>query len=170
MVGGHHAFVESRTWAGELDAAPERDLLTRLGARYLAGHAPADARDLAKWAGIPISAAQTALADVPVPQTAGPRAVEPRLLGAFDPLLHGWASREALLAGHRGVVTSNGIFRPVVLVDGRVVGTWALPDGIPAIRLTNPVSRRLETLLLEEAADVLRFLGLPARPARITSA
>ena len=39
-----------------------------------------------------------------------------RLLGAFDPLLLGWASRELFLAPGGPVITSNGLFRPFVLV------------------------------------------------------
>src|SRR5450755_3593284 len=31
----------------------------------------------------------------------------PRLLGSFDPVLHGWASREPILGAHQGIVTVN---------------------------------------------------------------
>src|SRR5665811_2097592 len=48
----------------------------------------------------------------------------PKLLGGFDPLLHGWVDREPVLGGNRTIVTTNGIFRPFALVGGRAVGTW----------------------------------------------
>jgi hypothetical protein len=86
------------------------------------------------------------------------------LLGPFDPLLHGWASRHAVVGGHAAVVTTNGLFRPVALVNGRVVATWALSAGaltITALERTPPAAT---DALVRDAADVLRFLGLPARP------
>jgi hypothetical protein len=54
----------------------------------------------------------------------------PRLLGAFDPVLLGWRSREALLdVNHQRIVTVNGIFRPFALVKGRAVATWTIAAG-----------------------------------------
>ena len=94
----------------------------------------------------------------------GPEPVEaplppPRLLGAFDPLLHGWTDRTPVTGDHGGVVTSNGIFRPIALVEGRAVATWTLPRGhvelAPFGRLSAPVRHALAA----EAADVRRFLA-----------
>ena len=43
--------------------AADRDrALRELAVRYLAGHGPADARDLAKWAGLPLRDARAGLA------------------------------------------------------------------------------------------------------------
>ena len=53
----------------------------------------------------------------------------PRLLGAFDPLLLGWTSREDVVGPHKLLVTNNGIFRPFALVGGRAVATWQLAGG-----------------------------------------
>ena len=50
----------------------------------------------------------------------------PRLLGPFDPVLLGWRSREDIVGAHRGIVTTNGLFRPFALVDGRAAGIWSL--------------------------------------------
>jgi hypothetical protein len=85
----------------------------------------------------------------------------PRLLGAFDPILHGWASREPFVGRHQGVVTSNGVFRPVALVDGRVVATWGLADGTVTIRALERIEPKALRALRADADAVLRFLGLP---------
>jgi len=54
MVDAHHAHVLVRDWFGA-SAPVDRDLaLAELARRYLAGHGPADERDLAKWAGLPL--------------------------------------------------------------------------------------------------------------------
>ena len=150
--------------------------LATLVRRYLSGHAPARPEDLAKWAGIPLGEARAgfgaiddelvqvgeglialgALADAPLPT--------PRLLGPFDPIMHGWISREPFVGRHSGVVTTNGIFRPVALVEGRVVATWGLPGGQPTISPLEPLSARPRRALSDDGADVQRFLGLPQRP------
>ena len=85
----------------------------------------------------------------------------------FDPVLHGWADRTFLTGPHAAVVTSNGMFRAVTLVDGCVAGVWTLPGGVvtltPLRRLGPPVLAALEA----EAVDVVRFLGLLEKPMRV---
>jgi hypothetical protein len=91
------------------------------------------------------------------------RLPSPRLLGAFDPLLHGWKDRSPVVGSHRGVVTVNGIFRPTALVGGRVVGRWGLAGGRVGLELLEAVGRKDLRALERDAAAVLTYLGLPAR-------
>jgi hypothetical protein len=167
MAGKEHAFVAAHDWLGE-EAAPEqvgafdRDAaLGELARRYLVGHGPATDADLARWAGLPLRDARAGLKAIsrrivdlgdglvdlrrreePAPPP------PPRLLGAFDPLLLGWASREDVVGEHKLLVTTNGIFRPFALVDGRAVSTWRLPKGKVEIehleRVTKKTARELE--------------------------
>ncbi len=59
MRGGEHAFVAASDWLGDAPEPLERsDALARLARRYLEGHGPADARDLAKWAGLTLGDAR----------------------------------------------------------------------------------------------------------------
>ncbi len=170
MVGGEHAFVSAEGWLGPAPPPMERaDALVLLAGRYLAGHAPASAEDLAKWAGITIADARRGMASAPgfdVEDGPGEGTLPtPRLLGPFDPLLHGWVSRAPFVGAHTAVVTTNGVFRPVALVGGRVVATWSLPGGVVTIAPLEPVPDTKLSLLVADAADVLRYLGLPDRPA-----
>ncbi len=80
-------------------------------------------------------------------------------LGAFDPLLLGWASRESILNSHQAVVTTNGIFRPFVLVDGRAAATWTMPGGEVLIEPFEPLGRDVGAALAVDVADVKRFLA-----------
>lgn len=174
---GVHLFVDARRWLGSVDA-PDRDTcLTLLGRRYLAGHGPAGPRDLAAYAGLTLGDARRALALIAAEtEPAGPDLVvltgspepaelpPPRLLGMFDPVLHGWSDRTFVTGEHRDVVTSNGMFHATALVDGRVAGTWSLPGGVVTVTPLRPLNRRVRAALEAEAADVLRFLGLPDRP------
>jgi hypothetical protein len=179
MRGREQAFVAVRDWLGDPPELPDRDdLLARLARRYLAGHGPADAHDLAKWAGITLGDARRGLASIGdevepygdglvdlAGRTAPPRLPPPRLLGAFDPLLLGWVSREAVIGEHYHVVTSNGMFHPVALVGGRAVATWGVSAGVLTVSALEPIPPAAQKALRADARDVLRFLGLPDRPA-----
>ena len=182
VADGHHAFVSVESWLGRAPGPDDRaDDLRRLAWRYLAGHGPAAPADLAVWAGITLGDARRAFGgiedvlreteggvvrtDVPARATAPPRA---RLLGPFDPLLHGWASRAPFVGSHGSVVTTNGIFRAACLVGGRVVGTWTLPAGGPVLELLEAVDSADREALASEARDVVRFLGHAGGPATFT--
>lgn len=185
MVGREQAFVDATRWVGprpaDLDSADgHEEALARLARRYLAGHGPGTGADLAKWAGTTLGAARRGLAAVAseteelgdgLLDLAGrstPRASEavpgPRLHGPFDPLLLGWASRADWVGTHEGIVTTNGIFRPFALVDGWVVALWSLAGGRLTLTPLAPVGRRELAALQTDAADVLRYLGLPESP------
>ena len=132
------AYALTRDWLGEEPAVPDRDeALAELGRRYLAGHAPAGPGDLAQWAGI---GKRDATAALQAAGTAGPAETDPvgpRLLGAFDPYLLGWRDRSFAVAPEhaKAVHPGGGIIRAAATVDGRVVGTWAAPNGQVSLEL-----------------------------------
>ncbi|MGN6474155.1 MAG: winged helix DNA-binding domain-containing protein [Mycobacteriales bacterium] len=175
MRGAEQCFVSAADWlGGPPNPLPRADALPLLARRYLAAHGPAADRDLAKWAGITLGDARVglrAVADETVERPDGlidlaerPAAAAippPRLLGPFDPVLCGWESRAFVVGDHRGIVTSNGLFRPFALVGGRAVATWGLDGGRITIRLLESVSRSALRALEADATEVLHFLGLP---------
>ena len=61
MVGRQHAYVLARDWLGPPAPVDRSAALAELARRYLVGHAPADDRDLAKWAGLPLRDARAGL-------------------------------------------------------------------------------------------------------------
>lgn len=63
-------------------------------------------------------------------------------------------------------MTRNGIFRPVALVDGRVVATWSMSGGVVTISPLDRIASRTRATLSADAADVHRYLGLPPRDVR----
>jgi hypothetical protein len=81
-------------------------------------------------------------------------------------LLLGWCSRDELLGGHTAIVTTNGIFRPFALVEGRAVATWSLTRGRIALSPFSPLTRRVRAALELEAQDVLRYLAPGAGETR----
>jgi winged helix DNA-binding protein len=172
MVGKQHAYVLVRDWLGEPKAVDRNVALAELARRYLVGHAPADDRDLARWAGLPLRDAQAGLKAIGSELEEGEEGLlrlakhspaaalpPPRLLGAFDPVLLGWVSREEIVGPHTGLVTRNGMFHPFVLVDGRAVGRWRFVKGEVSLEPFEPVPAKVAVALEAEAADVERFLA-----------
>ncbi len=84
----------------------------------------------------------------------------PKLLGPFDPILHGWQSRDFLIPDERerSVVTTNGVFRPTILVDGQVAGIWRLAEGKIELQPFGEIGAAAAGALEEEMEDVHRFL------------
>jgi hypothetical protein len=176
VLADGQAFVSARDWLGRAPGRPpsgaaRADGLAELGRRYLAGHAPADAEDLATWSGQPLRDARTALDGAPAPlqqQRGGarPAPVPARLLPAFDPYLLGWRDRSFAVPGEhaRRVHPGGGVLRATATVDGTAVGTWTARRTRNRLAVTiepfGPLRARAEQALAAEAADVARFQGL----------
>jgi hypothetical protein len=179
MIGSEHAYVLVRDWLGAPPGPVDPDrALAMLARRYLAGHGPASDRDLAKWAGLPLrdarrgltviaselGARDDGLAALAGQPDGGAQLPPPRLLGAYDPLLLGWESRQPILGSAQRIVTVNGLFRPFALVRGRAVATWAMPRGEVDISPFGQLAGADAAALSAEASDVKRFLRGPDSP------
>jgi hypothetical protein len=175
MAGSEHAYALVADWLGP-PAKVDRDLaLGELARRYLAGHAPADGRDLARWSGLPLRDARAGLqaiaselrerrdglVELERRRRAAAETPPPRLLGAFDPLLLGWCSREEIVGQNRSLVTINGLFRPFALVRARAAAGWRLAAGKIELQPFECLTRADSAALQADAADVLRYLSLP---------
>lgn len=173
MIGKQHAYVLVRDWLGPLRPVDRDAALAELARRYLVGHAPASDRDLARWAGLPLRDARAGLQAIgsELEEMDGglvrlrrrrPRKAEippARLLGAFDPVLLGWTSREAIIGEHTSLVTRNGIFHPFALVDGRAVARWRWIKGEVVLEPFEEIPVDAAQTLAAEAAKVKGFLG-----------
>lgn len=187
---GRTAFVLVRDWVGALPAPAEEAALAELGRRYLAAYGPAAPADLAAWSGLGTAdagAAWRGISERLVEVDAGGRRLwtlrsrgRPappgivRLLPSFDVYLLGYESRElAVPPQHaRRVNAGGGWLHPVVVSDGRAVGTWS--SGRRGVRLTIAVrpfaalDPGIEAGIVGEARDVARFLGLDPDPAIVS--
>ena len=148
--GRDQTFILVRDLLGELPEVDREQALAELARRYVVGHAPASDADLATWSGLPL---RDVRGRMPTGRIRLPRAMAARLLPPFDPYILGWKDRSfAIDEDMRGrVMPGGGMFRAVVLVNGRVTGTWSRAGG----RVT--VDAPLDGLDAE-IADVERFL------------
>lgn len=192
------------TWGGRVDGpcALAEEWLTGAPApadpvvlvrRYLAAFGPASVRDVQAWSGLtrlteviePIRAELRVfrdeqgreLFDLPDAERPDPDSpVPPRLLPEYDNLLLAHADRSRVLgdAERRRVITPA--VAATVLVDGFVVGTWAIERGDGTATLSLHPFGRLgpadRDALVAEAERLLAFAGpeLPERAVRIDGA
>jgi uncharacterized protein YcaQ len=176
VEGAQHAYVLVRDWLPEPPSANrslDRDrALAELARRYLAGHGPATDRDLARWAGLPLADARAGLRALALElreredglaelkgRRLRPELPPPRLLGPFEPVALGWASRQPLFGDHDPLVVSGGLFRPFALVRGRAAAVWSLRGTEVDIRPFRRLAPDDRAALDRDAADVVRFLG-----------
>lgn len=176
---GEPTIVALASWLGRTAAPLAADeALALLARRYLAGHGPAGAPDLAAWAGIPLGRARRALelvrAELEEVRVGGEPAWLPaggrpatdgrpgageraggggpvvRLLPAFDGYLLGYRTRAAILAPEqaRRVHPGGGWINPTVLVDGRIAGTWRQQREGSALAVVVEAFARLDPAVL----------------------
>lgn len=178
MAGKEQAFVLVHDWLGERPTVDREVALGELARRYLRGHGPANDRDLARWAGVPLRDARAGLAAIASevvqrddglvaftsPRVRVAEVPPPRLLGSFEPLLLGWTSRDHVLAADttRRLVTDNGLFRPFALVGGRAVATWSLARAGVTLSPFATLAKGDEAALEADGAAVVEFLTVSA--------
>ncbi len=174
MVGRQHAYACVADWLPEAPGPVDRPrALAELARRYLAGHAPASERDLARWAGLPLRDARFGLKAIAgelrqrpdglldLAGTPGSRALPaPRLLGSFEPMLLGWTSRADMLGEHEPRVVSGGLFRGFAMVGGRAVAGWRLEGSKVELEPYEELSVEALEALERDGVALVAFLGL----------
>ena len=169
--------------------APD-EALGELALRYVRSHGPATDRDLARWSGLTLGDVRRGLAisgrtlttlDLGgttyhvAPETLSVAAPPARvyLLPGFDEYLLGYGDRTAALAPEHSeaiVPGGNGMFKPTIVVDGEVVGTWGRRVTAGEVVIEPAPFGRLsgrDRAALEEAARAYgAFIGLPAAVRR----
>ncbi|WP_193598313.1 winged helix DNA-binding domain-containing protein [Microbacterium sp. YJN-G] len=142
-VAREQRFVLTEDWVR--DSHQPDDPLAELFVRYIDGHGPAGVADFAWWSGLTKAAAREACerAQDRVTEVSeglyaaqraprrSPEAADAFALPAFDEYYISYADRTPVCPPqHQTAVGpgSNGMVRPTLIHDGRVVGTWAHAD------------------------------------------
>ncbi|TDC40019.1 winged helix DNA-binding domain-containing protein [Micromonospora sp. KC213] len=166
------------TWLGRDVDPPAPDGSDPVGAalvrRYLAAFGPAASADLRAWcglAGLPTAVATLRdqlvgfrdergrelldLPDAPRPDPDTPAPV--RFLPAFDNVVLGYHDRSRIIDDqHRGLSVTGA---RLVLVDGRVAGTWDVAAGTVMVTPLRGFSRGERTAVAEEGRRLAAFLS-----------
>jgi hypothetical protein len=142
--GKQPTFTLLDEWVPPTPPLPRDEALATLALRYFTSHGPATIQDFVWWAGLTVGDAKAGLAAVAgqlahetvggqtysfaqAPTAPPSAAAGAFLLPPFDELLVAYRDRSPSLdPAHMNLVVpgSNGIFNPIVVIGGRVVGTW----------------------------------------------
>lgn len=191
-AGKQQALVLSEEWITSPRELEADEALGEFVVRYLEGHGPATLADLTWWSKLTVDQAKRGLAvagdrvarsddDGTVRWSTVEQAAIASLdapaqavlaLPGFDELLLGYRDRSLVLdAEHADLIVpgGNGIFLPLITVDGRIVGTWRRRVTASAVMITpapfRPLSQRAQAGFRRASTGYGRFLGLPARVA-----
>lgn len=186
--GSEPTFVRADAWIPKWMAIPREEAEGMLLHRYMRAFGPATAADFAMWSGLSLTGARQVwareaadLAPVHVEgraaavlkkdldQLAEAEFESPliRLLPYFDTFLLGHKEKEHLAAARHlpKIYRPQGWIAPVVLVDGRAVGTWehAREEKRLRVKVTKfgSISKPIAAGIRAEARDLGRFLGVP---------
>ncbi len=146
---GDQSYVLLDEWVPRPRRPSGDEALAELARRYLTGHGPASDADLARWAGLTLTAVRTGIAavrgelaavevegrellmapDLPDRLASCRAEVEDAvlLLPGFDEFVLGYADRTCAVPAEfadRIVPGGNGMFRSTVVHGARVLGTW----------------------------------------------
>lgn len=182
--GKEQTFVLLHEWVPNSQKMKSDEALAELARRYFQSHGPAMLKDFVGWSGLKITVARQALELVKnefqqetiagqtcwgIPHETVSEVPSPTiyLLPAFDEYYLGYQDRRAVLDPQydKTVVSSNGMFRPIIVLDGQVVGIWkrAVKKGSVTITANpfTPLTERESQALLTAAEKFGAFLGLP---------
>lgn len=139
-AGKQHTLVLLEDWLPPAPPRSREDALATLARRYFASRGPASVQDFAWWSGL--AAADAAAAHESVRASLAVERVDaveywyepagdvPRggarvhLLPAWDEYTVAYRERGAFLDAAHASRAGNGIFKPALLADGRIAGTW----------------------------------------------
>ena len=176
-------FPMKHSYALVADKLPQRSPLPReeslalLARKYFRSHGPATLEDFVWWCGLGIGDCRNgmdALGDELVRErwrgltfwrhrdgrTRGFRSGTVTLLPPYDEYLIGYKSRHVALHpdhSHRAH-NDRGIFWPVVLLDGEVVGNWSAAGGKPEAEIFHPDAAVSEDALREQFSRYGSFI------------
>ena len=171
-------------WVPHKQTLTREEALAKLAHIYFTSHGPATLQDFNWWSGLSITDARKALELVKsslISETVNSvtywfsatsanyvRKIDNAyLLPAFDEFIISYKDRTAslLLGDHKKAISENGLFRPVIIINVKVIGLWK--------RIINPAKVLIETEffypltdstlshILKETEKFGKFLGKP---------
>ena len=139
--GKQHTITLVDEWLPAARPRTRDEALGELARRYITSHGPATLHDLAWWSGLTLTELRVGLEEAKAElhseevdgrtlwfaPAAAPRATKTAyLLPAWDEFTVAYRDRSDILDAKyaKRVNAGGGVLRPVVIIDGEVVGTW----------------------------------------------
>jgi len=183
--GNKTTFIRVDQWLPQQKEVSEREAKQTLLRRYLRAYGPAALRDFSRWSGISINEARAVWeslddelvevaiedkkasilrADLQEIMNSGQSVPILRLLPNFDPYMLGHAEKNHLVESscYKRVYRNQGWISPVVLLNGKVIGTWSFTRRGARWPLTiepfEKFSKTIRAMIEDEAARLGSFL------------
>ncbi|NVO18660.1 MAG: winged helix DNA-binding domain-containing protein [Bacteroidetes bacterium] len=160
---------------------PMDEAAVRLAEKYFQSHGPATLKDFVWWSGLTVKVAGRALETIKpwlesiemdsetywmssglMSDLSKPLC---HLLPAYDEFIISYKDRNAIIPPHvqRIAISENGLFRPVILLNGKAIGLWrrtVKKDRVSVeMEFFSPPLKKTLNLLQIHAASFARFLG-----------
>ncbi|MEW6732756.1 MAG: winged helix DNA-binding domain-containing protein [Acidobacteriota bacterium] len=139
--GKQQTFVLLDEWVPKAKTMERNEALAELAKRYFTSHGPATLQDFAWWSGLTTADARAGVEmvnselthevvdgqkywlpqNLSITKDPSPTAY---LLPPYDEYTVAYKDRSAVLDPFYAKQAGNGIFSPVIIIDGQVVGTW----------------------------------------------
>lgn len=162
------------------------EALGKLALNYFSSHGPATLQDFIWWSGLPVKEARKALEMVKseyiserfenetywLNNSFSMSDIKKKhvfLLPAYDEFIISYKNRTASLPfqDQRKAVSNNGIFRPIIVVDGQVIGIWKRSVKNEKVLIETSFfqanKKSTEQLIEEQANKYEFFLGKKAK-------
>lgn len=158
------------------------EALAELAGRYFSTRGPAAVNDFAWWSGLNLTEAKKAAemlddnfirekigGEIYIYRESNSSAAGKKkafLLPAYDELIICYKDRNPTIQAdhHKKAVSSNGLFRPIVVIDGKVEGIWKPvkdKDDIKIeINMFDAAGTGKKKIIKEASTDYGRFLGM----------
>jgi hypothetical protein len=179
---GKHTYALLRERVPYRNVYTRGESLAELAKRYFTSHGPATLLDFVWWSGLSVKEAGVALESVksmliseivdfkkywftgssPKSNSMG-RSVH--LLAAFDEFLISYKDRSAAIStsDNKKAVSTNGIFYPVIIENGQVIGVWKRQmkknNVIIEIDLFSPKNKTSRSLIEEKCCQYGQFVN-----------
>jgi hypothetical protein len=184
--GKQATFVLLEEWIPPAPVLKGDDAIIELTRRYFTSHGPATIADFCWWSGLTVREARLGLEGIKdslveegdywlashIPRGSGSqpdRRKDSRiahLLPPFDEYTVAYRDRSAVIdPAHANLASNGGIFAPIVVIRGRVTGTWKRKLGQIGLSITATPFESFSDSDLEAviaaAERQARFLGVP---------
>jgi hypothetical protein len=175
--GKQHRFTLLEEWLPPSEMLSLDEAMGELARRYFTSHGPATINDFAWWTGLSLTEARRGLDIVKsqlhaaewedqvfwmakdLPDIKSIKSVY--LLPAYDEYTVAYKDRSLMLDAAHAVKAKNGIFTSVIVVDGKIAGTWRRTLGKDSVVIEKEFFKKTGAPVLSTAFKKYgEFIGL----------
>jgi Winged helix DNA-binding domain len=191
-LGKEQTFVLLEEWVPNAPIKSRDDSLAELAKRYFTSHGPATVQDFAGWTGLTLRDARAGLESVQgqlvsevrdqleywwaegAMNVSAASVSAVHLLPGFDEYILGYKDRRDVMTvehAKRIVPGGNGIFLPMIVVDGQVVGKWKRTlkkNGVQVLLEPFLEIDSLEERVRNSVERYCAFVGLPLLSQKVS--